>query len=54
MAIPIDADEYINIKTDDRTLQALAMAMALPVAHTLSMTWRFFRSAGVKPTKPDF
>ena len=39
--IPIDADEYINVKTGDHTLRALTDAV--PQARTLSMTWRLFR-----------
>jgi len=44
--IPIDADEFINIKTGDNTLRALCNAM--PQARTISMTWRLFGNAGVQ------
>ncbi|HEV8033986.1 glycosyltransferase family 2 protein [Yoonia sp.] len=50
--IPIDADEYINIKTGDHTLQALTRAV--PEARTLSMTWRLFGNAGVVSYKDKF
>ncbi|MFA8443097.1 glycosyltransferase family 2 protein [Yoonia sp.] len=50
--IPIDADEYINIKTGDHTLQALAGAV--PDARTLSMTWRLFGNAGVSNYEDKF
>ncbi|SIT78504.1 Glycosyl transferase family 2 [Yoonia rosea] len=50
--IPIDADEYINIKTGDHTLQALTRAV--PDARTLSMTWRLFGNAGVVGYKDKF
>lgn len=43
--IPIDADEFINVKTGDHTLRALTDAV--PEARTLSMTWRLFGNAGV-------
>lgn len=50
--IPIDADEFINIKTGDHTLQALTEAV--PEARTLSMTWRLFGNSGVEKYAPDF
>ncbi len=50
--IPIDADEYINIKTGDHTLQALTRAA--PDARTLSMTWRLFGNAGVLSYEDKF
>ena len=43
--VVIDADEQINIKTGDNTLQALAAAV--PDARMISMTWRLFGNAGV-------
>lgn len=43
--IPIDADEFINVRTGNHTLRALTEA--LPEARTLSMTWRLFGNAGV-------
>ncbi|SLN29397.1 glycosyltransferase family 2 protein [Ruegeria meonggei] len=43
--IVIDADEHINVKTGDHTLQALTEA--IPDAKTISMTWRLFGNAGV-------
>lgn len=43
--IPIDADEYINVKTGDHTLRALTGAV--PEARTISMTWRLFGNGGV-------
>jgi hypothetical protein len=50
--IPIDADEYINVKTGDHTLRALTGA--LPQARTLSMTWRLFGNAGVAAYEDAF
>ncbi len=50
--IPIDADEFINVKTGDNTLRALTDAV--PQARTLSMTWRLFGNAGVQGYKDDF
>lgn len=50
--IPIDADEFINIKTGDHTLRALTGAV--PQARTLSMTWRLFGNAGVQGYADDF
>jgi len=50
--IPIDADEYINVKTGDHTLRALTDAV--PQARTLSMTWRLFGNAGVRSYKDAF
>ncbi len=43
--IPIDADEQINIKTGDHTLEALTQAV--PEAKMFSITWRLFGNAGV-------
>jgi hypothetical protein len=50
--IPIDADEYINVKTGDHTLRALTDAV--PQARTLSMTWRLFGNAGVRSYEDTF
>src|SRR6056297_3257506 len=50
--IPIDADEYINVKTGDHTLRALTDAV--PQARTLSMTWRLFGNAGVRSYEDIF
>ena len=50
--IPIDADEYINVKTGDHTLRALTDAV--PQARTLSMTWRFFGNGGVQTYRDEF
>ena len=50
--IPIDADEYINVKTGDHSLQALTDAV--PEARTLSITWRLFGNAGVESYGPGF
>ena len=43
--VVIDADEHINVKTGDHTLQALSAA--IPDAKMISMTWRLFGNAGV-------
>lgn len=50
--IPIDADEYINIRTGDHTLRALTAAV--PQARTISMTWRLFGNAGVVDYREGF
>jgi hypothetical protein len=50
--IPIDADEYINVKTGDHTLRALTAAV--PEARTLSMTWRLFGNGGVTDYEDRF
>ncbi len=50
--IPIDADEYINIKTGDHSLRALTAAV--PEARTLSMTWRLFGNGGVVDYREGF
>ncbi|SEK22315.1 Glycosyl transferase family 2 [Roseovarius azorensis] len=50
--IPIDADEYINIKVGDHTLRALTGAV--PQARTLSMTWRLFGNAGISSYEDAF
>jgi hypothetical protein len=50
--IPIDADEFINIKTGDNTLRALCAA--IPQARTISMTWRLFGNAGVQDYADGF
>lgn len=50
--IPIDADEYINVKTGDHSLRALTGAV--PEARTISMTWRLFGNAGVVDYKDGF
>ncbi|MGV6803555.1 MAG: glycosyltransferase family 2 protein [Ruegeria sp.] len=41
----IDADEHINVKTGDNTLESLTNA--IPQARMISMTWRLFGNAGV-------
>lgn len=43
--VVIDADEHINVKTGDNTLQSLVKAV--PDARMISMTWRLFGNAGV-------
>lgn len=43
--MPIDIDEFVNIKVGDRTIAALLAA--LPGATAIPMTWRFFGNAGV-------
>lgn len=48
----IDADELINVKTGDNTLQALTEA--IPDARTISMTWRLFGNGGVVKYKDEF
>ena len=50
--LPIDADEFINVKTGDNTLRALCDA--IPQARTISMTWRLFGNAGVKDYADGF
>jgi len=50
--IPIDADEYINVKTGDHSLRALTEA--IPQARTISMTWRLFGNAGVRAYQDKF
>ena len=50
--IPIDADEYINVKAGDHTLRALAAAV--PEARTISMTWRLFGNGGVVTYEDGF
>ena len=50
--IPIDADEFINVKTGDHTLRALVEAV--PQARTLAMTWRLFGNAGVEDYRDEF
>jgi hypothetical protein len=50
--IPIDADEFINVRAGDHTLRALADAV--PEARTLSMTWRLFGNAGVVAYEEGF
>jgi len=50
--IPIDADEFINVKTGDHTLRALTQAV--PDARTISMTWRLFGNAGVESYQDKF
>jgi hypothetical protein len=50
--IPIDADEFINVRAGDHTLRALANAV--PEARTLSMTWRLFGNAGVVAYEEGF
>lgn len=50
--IPIDADEFINVKAGDNTLRALTDA--IPEARTISMTWRLFGNADVQGYKDEF
>lgn len=50
--IPIDADEHINVKTGDHTLQALVDAV--PDAQMISMTWRLFGNSGVETYQDRF
>lgn len=50
--IPIDADEFINVRTGDNTLSALTATV--PEAGTLSLTWRLFGNANVLAYKEGF
>lgn len=50
--IPIDADEYINIKVGKHQLSDLTDA--IPEARTISMTWRLFGNAGVQQYSDKF
>lgn len=45
--LPLDIDEFVNIHTGDRTVQALTSA--LPHATAITLTWRLFGNAGVVP-----
>lgn len=42
--LPLDVDEFVNIHVGDHTLDALHTA--LPDATAITLTWRFFGSAG--------
>lgn len=50
--IVIDADELINVKTGDNTLNALIKEV--PDARTISMTWRLFGNAGIVEYQDGF
>lgn len=50
--IPIDADEFINVKTGGHTLAALTDAV--PSARTISMTWKLFGNGGVDAYEDSF
>lgn len=50
--VAIDADEHINVKTGDNTLNALTQK--IPDAQTISMTWRLFGNAGVVEYEDSF
>lgn len=43
--LPLDVDEFVNIHTGDRTVQALLAA--LPEANAITLTWRLFGNADV-------
>jgi hypothetical protein len=43
--LPVDIDEFVNVKTGDHTLTALLAA--LPQATAITLTWRLFGNAGV-------
>ncbi|MGZ2258246.1 glycosyltransferase family 2 protein [Roseobacter sp. A03A-229] len=42
--LPLDIDEFVNVKTGDNTLPALITA--LPEATAITLTWRLFGNAG--------
>ncbi|MBA85486.1 glycosyltransferase family 2 protein [Thalassobius sp. S69A] len=42
--LPLDVDEFVNIHTGDRTVQALTAA--LPQATAITLTWRLFGNGG--------
>lgn len=44
--LPLDVDEFVNVKTGDNTLPALIAA--LPEATAIPLTWRLFGNAGVQ------
>lgn len=44
--LPLDIDEFVNVKTGDKTLPALIQA--LPEATAITLTWRLFGNAGVQ------
>lgn len=50
--VPIDADEFINIKTGDNTFGALTARV--PDARTISMTWKLFGNNGVRSYENSF
>lgn len=43
--IALDVDEFVNIHAGDGTVQALIDA--IPLAHSIALTWRLFGNAGV-------
>lgn len=45
--LPLDVDEFVNIHTGNRTVQALTAA--LPQATAITLTWRLFGNGGVVP-----
>ncbi|WP_300016923.1 glycosyltransferase family 2 protein [uncultured Roseobacter sp.] len=44
--LPLDIDEFVNVKCGDHTLPALIAA--LPEATAITLTWRLFGNAGVQ------
>ncbi|WP_238367331.1 glycosyltransferase family 2 protein [Mesobacterium pallidum] len=44
--LPLDVDEFVNVHTGDRTVQALISA--LPQATAITLTWRLFGNAGIE------
>lgn len=45
--LPLDVDEFVNVHTGQRTVQALTAA--LPDATAITLTWRLFGNAGIVP-----